>query len=162
MIPSAPSVTARTAAVFVTIVKTTSAASATSRGLSAHRMPASSSHCAFSSVRFQPVTVWPASSRRFATPPPITPRPTKPSSAIEPTPGDVRLDAREVRAHLGASARLVAVGDRPANRAVLLDRALGALRDEEDLHERSADHVADRVHAVQDEPVSGRLRDGEV
>jgi len=54
--PSAPSVTARTAAVFVTIVNTTSVRSATSRGLSAQRAPESSSGSAFSRVRFQTVT----------------------------------------------------------------------------------------------------------
>ena len=45
----------RTAAVFVTIVKTISLRSATSRGLSAQRAPASSSGSAFSRVRFQTV-----------------------------------------------------------------------------------------------------------
>ena len=76
MIPSRPSVTACTAAVFVTIVNTISLRTATSRGLSPQRIPASRSQLALSFVRFQPVTVWPASSSRFATPPPITPRPT--------------------------------------------------------------------------------------
>ena len=48
----------------MTIVKTISLCSATSRGLSAQRAPASSSGSAFSRVRFQTVTVCPASSRR--------------------------------------------------------------------------------------------------
>ena len=56
-IPSGPSVTALTAAVFVTIVKTISLRSATSRGVSPQPMPASSNHPAFSFVRFQPLTV---------------------------------------------------------------------------------------------------------
>ena len=46
--PSGPSDTACTAAVFVTIVKTMSLRSATSRGLSAQRAPAASSGSAFS------------------------------------------------------------------------------------------------------------------
>ena len=74
--PSSPSVTAFTAAVFVTIVKTISLRSATSRGVSAQTAPAASSGSAFSRVRFQTVTVWPASSRRRVTALPMTPRPT--------------------------------------------------------------------------------------
>ena len=54
--PSGPSVTAFTASVFVTIVKTISLRSATSRALSAQLAPASSSGFAFSGVRFQTVS----------------------------------------------------------------------------------------------------------
>jgi hypothetical protein len=69
-------VTARTASVFVTIVKTTSLASATARGVSAQRAPAATSGSAFSRVRFQTATPWPASSSRRTIALPITPRPT--------------------------------------------------------------------------------------
>jgi len=50
-IPSAPSVIAASAAEFVTIEKTTSARSATSRGESQRTSPASASACAFARVR---------------------------------------------------------------------------------------------------------------
>ena len=49
--PSAPRVTASRAAVSVTMVKTTSAASAIARGEAAGRSPASISHCALARVR---------------------------------------------------------------------------------------------------------------
>ena len=149
--PSGPSVTACTAAVFVTIVKTMSLHSATSRGVSAHAMPASSSGCAFSRVRFQPVTEWPASSRRRAMPPPITPSPTYPSSATLASRGqrtvDVGLDAREVVAHLLACPVGVARGDRVTDGEMLLGRALRAVGDDEDGHERAPDQLAQRAHA---------------
>ena len=50
-IPSGPSVTAESAATFVTMLKTISARSATSRGDSASTSPASTSGAAFSRVR---------------------------------------------------------------------------------------------------------------
>src|SRR5438552_8302943 len=122
--PSAPCVTARTAAVFVTIVNVTSLASVTARGLSAHLRPLSISHCAFSRVRFQPVTLWPAWSNRFATPPPITPRPTKPISAT-PLPllgsADVALHARDVLLHPLTRILRTLACDRLENQAVQLD-----------------------------------------
>src|SRR5438128_6480080 len=126
MIPSGPSVTAFTAAVFVTIVKTISLAAATSRGVSAQRAPASRRGAAFSRVRFHTVTAWPASSSRRTTPPPITPSPTYPRSAIQDSLLDVRLDADEVGAHLLAGALGVASRDRRADRVVLDDCPLGA------------------------------------
>ncbi len=50
-IPSGPSATASSARAFVTMVKTTSAASAVSRGVPRSTSPASTSACAFSGVR---------------------------------------------------------------------------------------------------------------
>src|SRR5438552_15878332 len=64
------------------MVKITSAASATARGVSPQRIPASKSHCAFDFVRLYPVTVWPASRSRFVTRPPMAPNPTNPRLAI--------------------------------------------------------------------------------
>src|SRR5918994_1376391 len=80
--PSGPSAVASIAAVFVSIVNSTSTYSSSSRGVSAHPMPASRSGCAFSLVRFQPTTVWPASSRRCAMPAPMAPSPAKPTRSI--------------------------------------------------------------------------------
>src|SRR5262249_51543162 len=90
---------------FVTIVNTTSTAAATSRGDSAHRMPVSRSHVALDLVRFQPVTVWPASIRRLAMRPPITPSPTKPrfptsvplSRSMPQSPRRAQIEARHLR-----------------------------------------------------------------
>ena len=172
MIPSAPSVTARTAAVFVTIVKTTSLRSATSRGVSAQRAPASSSGSAFSRVRFHTVTSWPAASSRRTIALPITPSPTYPTSAIRASSRrgrprgecvvDIRLDADEVRAHRFPRRRRIAGGDRRADRPVLLQRALRALRDQEDRHQRAPDHAAYRIHRVEDDAVARRLGDREM
>src|SRR5438874_4166680 len=64
------------------MVKITSAASATARGVSPQRIPRSKSHCAFDFVRLYPVTVWPASRSRFVTRPPMAPNPTNPRLAI--------------------------------------------------------------------------------
>src|SRR5215207_5012000 len=80
--PSAPAAVASMAAVFVNIVNSTSTDAASSRGVSAQPMPASSSGWAFSFVRFHPTTSYPASSRRCAMPPPIAPRPAKPTRSI--------------------------------------------------------------------------------
>src|SRR5690348_5694503 len=124
--PSGPSVTACTASVFVTMVKTNSLRSATSRGLSAQRAPAASSGSAFSRVRFQTVSVWPASSRRRLIAVPIPPRPTKPTSATHVLHLHVGLDPNEVGAHLLARALGVAGGDRGADRPVLDHGALRA------------------------------------
>jgi len=49
--PSPPPATACSAAVFVTMLNTTSLACATARGDSPHFIPASTSHCAFAGVR---------------------------------------------------------------------------------------------------------------
>src|SRR5919197_1132059 len=139
--PSGPLQTARTAAVFVTMLKTTSLASATSRGLSAQRAPASSSQSALSRVRFQTTTVWPASSNRLATPPPITPNPTKPTSAT-PRPrvagtAQVALDALDVLVHAGAGGVRPTVAHVVEDQLVHLDRALRAPRNVVDARERS-------------------------
>src|SRR5829696_3204449 len=80
--PSGPSAVASIAAVLVSIVNSTSTDSASSRGVSAHPIPASSSGCAFSFVRFQPTTVKPASSRRCAMPAPMAPSPAMPTRSI--------------------------------------------------------------------------------
>src|SRR5688572_32802585 len=64
------------------MLKTTSATSATLRGVSAHFMPLSRSHCALDFVRLVPVTVWPLAIRRSVIRPPMTPRPTYPRFAI--------------------------------------------------------------------------------
>jgi hypothetical protein len=68
----------------------------------------------------------------------------------------------EMMAHLVACACDIAGGDRSTDRAVLDDGALGALRDDEDRHQRTADDVADSLHAVEDHAIPGRLRNGEV
>ena len=54
--PSGPSVTDRSASLSVTIVNTTSPASAASRGVSAHRIPSAISQSALDRVRLVPVT----------------------------------------------------------------------------------------------------------
>jgi hypothetical protein len=54
--PSGPSAVAWIAAVLVSMVNRTSTRPASSRGVSAQPMPASSSGCAFPLVRFQPMT----------------------------------------------------------------------------------------------------------
>src|SRR5438874_951636 len=151
--PSGPPVTAWTASVFVTIVKTISLWSATSRGLAAQRAPAASSGSAFSRVRFHTVTVWPASSSLRLIARPITPRPTKPSSAMDDALFHVRLDADEMGTHLLPRPLGIARGNRRPDRAVLDDRPLGAAGDQEDGQKRTADDVSHRLHAVEDEPV---------
>src|SRR5919197_6700611 len=159
--PSGPLQTARTAAVFVTMLKTTSLASATSRGLSAQRAPASSSQSALSRVRFQTTTVWPASSNRLATPPPITPNPTKPTSAT-PRPrlagtAQVALDALDVLVHAGAGGVRPTVAHVVEDQLVHLDRALRAPRNVVDARERALKKAADRMHQVRGDPISARL-----
>src|SRR3954470_983882 len=155
--PSSPPVTACTAAVFVTMVKTMSLRSATSRGLSAHCAPASSSGSAFSRVRFQTCTVCPAARRRRVTELPITPRPTYPSSAIHDSFLGAAFDAVQVLAHRVARRRGVARSDRVTHGAVLDDRALRALRHVYDGEERLRDDIAHRLHAVQEKAVAGRF-----
>src|SRR5579885_2127417 len=148
--PSSPSATAWTAAVFVTMVKTSSHRSAASRGLCAQRAPASSSGAALSRVRFQTLTSCPAASRRRTIDLPITPRPTNPRSAMCDSLSNVALDAVEVQPHLITSPARVAGGDGGADRAVLEDRALGAVGDVIDGRERAPQHVPDGVHRVGD------------
>src|SRR5215207_4860604 len=80
--PSSPFAVASTAAVFVSIVNSTSTDAASSRGVSAQPMPARTSGSAFSLVRFQPTTSYSASSSRCAMPAPIAPRPAKPTRSI--------------------------------------------------------------------------------
>src|SRR5919204_2961366 len=164
--PSRPSQTARTAAVFVTIVKTNWLASATSRGLSPQRPPASISQSAFSRVRFQTVSVWPASSSRFATPPPMTPRPTKPTSAtLRPRlPGtpDVALDALDVLVHPAAGDVGPPIADCLEDQPMHLDRAARAARDVVDARQRPLKKAADRLHQVSRDPVPARLGDRHV
>src|SRR5690349_14098281 len=123
------------------MVKTISLSSAASRGLSTQTAPASSSGSAFSGVRFQTWTVWPASSSRRTIAVPMPPSPTYPNSATPSSGVDVVLHAHEMVAHLVACALGVTRGDRSADRAVLDDRALRAVRDAHDRHERPADHV---------------------
>src|SRR5467141_383860 len=78
MIPFSPSARERTAAESVTMEKTISDSNATSRGVLAQSMPSLNMRAAFSLVRFQPVTVWPAASKRGTMAWPMSPRPTKP------------------------------------------------------------------------------------
>src|SRR5215213_7250792 len=80
--PSSPPAIASIAAVFVNIVNSTSTDAASSRGVSAQAIPASSSGWAFSLVRFQPDSSCPLSSNRPAMPAPIAPRPAKPMRSI--------------------------------------------------------------------------------
>jgi hypothetical protein len=54
--PSSPSAVLASARLSVSIVNSTSTDAASSRGLSAHRIPRSISGCAFSFVRFHTVT----------------------------------------------------------------------------------------------------------
>src|SRR4051794_37348414 len=74
--PSSPSAAAFSARASVSIEKTTSAPAAASRGVSAERMPASTSGSAFARVLFQPVTSRSAARSRRTMPLPIAPRPT--------------------------------------------------------------------------------------
>src|SRR5260370_5627243 len=78
MIPFSPRARELTAAESVTMEKTTSDARAHSRGESAQSMPSFNMGVAFSLVRFQPVTVWPAASKRGTMARPMSPRPRKP------------------------------------------------------------------------------------
>src|SRR3989304_658752 len=78
MMPSGPSATAPTAPPSATMEKTISDRLATSRGLSAQRIPDLISVSAFSRVRFQPVTVYPAARSRGTIPAPMAPSPTNP------------------------------------------------------------------------------------
>src|SRR5712692_4282427 len=68
----------RTAAESVTMEKTISDSWATSQGESAHSMPSLNMGAAFSLVRFQPMTEWPAASKRGTMAWPMSPRPRKP------------------------------------------------------------------------------------
>src|SRR5262249_13641784 len=164
--PSGPRVTASSAFVSVTIANTTSARSATSRGESARIIPSSTSHCALSGVRFQPRTVWPASSSRLATVPPIAPSPTNPSSATGASSlVDLRefpLDAQDVLRHQLSRPLGVFRLDRLGDQAVLRDRALRPAREIEAGPEHLRQPVADRLHQAKQEPVARRLRDHEV
>jgi hypothetical protein len=77
--PLSPSVTPRSASGSATIVNTTSAPAAASRGEAATGAPSAS---AFSRVRFQTVSSWPAARRRAAMREPIAPRPIHATSVI--------------------------------------------------------------------------------
>src|SRR5271167_4932209 len=92
--PSGPSVTAASAAAFVTIVNVTSDAAAAPLGESAKFIPLSINHCALERVRLKPVTACPFSSRRATMLPPITPRPMNPSFAIQQFPFACEFDLR--------------------------------------------------------------------
>src|SRR5713226_1416206 len=78
MMPFSPRARERTAAESVTMEKTISDSRATSRGESAQSMPTLNMGAAFSLVRFQPVTEWPAASKRGTIARPMSPRPRKP------------------------------------------------------------------------------------
>src|SRR5713226_842938 len=84
-IPPGPFITAPSAAEFVTIENVTSDAATTARGESANFIPFLTSHSAFERVRLYPVTEWPLLSSRFTISLPITPSPTNPSFAINPS-----------------------------------------------------------------------------
>ena len=86
MIPSSPVATSSTAAVSVTIERTTSAPDAQSRGLVATLSPRAASASALAGVRFQPLTSYPPASRRSAIRPPIDPRPTNAIDCTIPGP----------------------------------------------------------------------------
>ena len=77
--PSSPEVTSCTAAPSVSIEKTKSQRSPTSRGVCAHRIPFSKSGLPLSAVRFQPVTSCPPASSRSTTSRPIDPSPRNPT-----------------------------------------------------------------------------------
>src|SRR6266849_6500346 len=77
MMPFSPRARERTAAESVTMEKTISDSWATSRGESAQSMPSLNMGAAFSLVRFQPVTEWPAASKRGTMACPMSPRPRK-------------------------------------------------------------------------------------
>ena len=64
--------------------------------------------------------------------------------------------------HLLPGAHDVARRDRAPDRAMLDERLLRAPRDEKDAHQRAPHDVADGLHAVQQQPVAGRLGDGEM
>lgn len=80
--PSGPVAIAVSAASSLTMLNTTSAAAAASRGVACQVSPRSISGCAFDSVRLVPCTSCPAASRRPAIGPPIVPRPTNPTALI--------------------------------------------------------------------------------
>src|SRR5215210_1995506 len=80
--PSGPPATASRAASSLTMLKTTSAAAAASRGVACHVRPRSISGWAFDAVRLLPCSWCPAASRRPAIGPPIAPRPTNPTALI--------------------------------------------------------------------------------
>src|SRR5713226_1629879 len=84
-IPSGPFITAPSAAEFVTIENAKSEAATTARAESAHFIPFLTSHSAFDRVRLYPVTLWPFPSSRFTISLPITPSPTNPSFAMNPS-----------------------------------------------------------------------------
>src|SRR6266849_4665737 len=78
MMPFSPSARERTAAESVTIEKTISDSRDASRGDSAQSIPSLNMGPAFSLVRFQPVTVCPAASKRGTMAWPMSPSPRKP------------------------------------------------------------------------------------
>src|SRR4051812_1521321 len=81
-IPSGPDATLSSTPSSGTEVKTTSAASATSRGVSRQPSPWSTRPCACSRWRASPKTVYPAARNRAAIFPPMCPSPTNPSMVI--------------------------------------------------------------------------------
>src|ERR687889_666802 len=154
--PSGPRVIASRAAVPVTMLKVTSAASATARGESAQAMPSAMSHSALARVRLWPITVWPAASSRLAIRPPMTPSPTKPISAMsallcraggQATPRaaeglvDVLLHLQQVGPHPLAGRLRPAGGDRVQDLAVVAEGPLRAAGDVGGGHSRPPQHV---------------------
>src|ERR1700694_179427 len=92
------------ATAFVTMLNVTSDATATPFGESANFIPLSINHCALERVRLYPVTACPFSRRRATMLPPITPRPTKPSLAIDQFPFAYKFDLEfELRSELISS-----------------------------------------------------------
>ena len=74
---------------------TISEAAATARGVSAERMPCSTSSTALARVRFQPVTLCPAAISRGTISLPMAPRPIKPMSTQPPRPDRKPIPAAE-------------------------------------------------------------------
>ena len=156
-------VTACTAAVFVTIVNTTSLALGDLARAVGPRAPASSSGSAFSRVRFQTVTV--VAGVEQPTDDARSPSRRDRRSRAQPcaTPFSTS-DWTRARCgeHLRARTLGVASGDRSADRAMLDHRALGAPRDHEDRESaRAAARRAPRACCAA-RAGSRRLRDREV
>ncbi len=131
--PSEPAAIVSSAASSVTMLNTTSAVSATSRGVSRQTRPRSSSGSALALVRFQPTSGWPEASRRPATRPPIAPRPTNPIVVMPPA---SPLHLRSVRGR-------PAVSSRPAASMIGVDLVGAAEADDRAVDSRVAQRPGD-------------------